>query len=99
MGQNLGLQGVAIFEVGEDQHADVDFAADQQVLDVGAFVLHHPYLDIGISTLKPGDQIREVITSDKAGHTDDQLPGNLIGALLQAAFGVIHRRQNQVRLP
>ena len=68
------------------------------MLDVRALVLHYPDLDVGIRTLETSEQIRQVITGHQTGHADDQLPGDLIGALLQAAFGVVHGRQNQVRL-
>ncbi|MCY1180982.1 hypothetical protein D9M73_214620 [compost metagenome] len=98
MGQHFGLQSVAVFEVGQDQHADIDLAADQQMLDVRALILHHADFHVGVGALETGEQIRQVITGHQAGHADDQLPGNLVGALLQAALGVFHGGQDQVCL-
>ena len=37
MAQLFGLQDVAVFEIGEDRHADIDLAADQQMLMSGRF--------------------------------------------------------------
>ena len=98
MGEYFGLQGVAVFEVGEDQHAHIDLAADQQMLDVRALILHHADFHIGVGALEAGEQVGQVITGHQAGHADDQLPGHLVGALLQAALGVVDGGQDQVRL-
>ncbi|MNV11132.1 hypothetical protein D3C71_1016840 [compost metagenome] len=68
------------------------------MLDVRAFVFHHADFHVGVGALEAGEQIRQVVTGHQAGHADDQLPGNLVGALLQAALGVIHGGQDQVRL-
>jgi hypothetical protein len=68
------------------------------MLDVRALIFHHADFDVGVGALETGEQISQVVTGHQAGHPDDQLPGNLIGALLQAAFGVVDGGENQVRL-
>lgn len=98
VGEDFGLQGVAVFEVGQDQHSHIDLTADQQMLDVRAFILHHADFHIRIGALETGQQVGKVIPGNQAGHADDQLAGNLVGALLQAALGVVDGGKNQVRL-
>ncbi|MNN42455.1 hypothetical protein D3C81_1566360 [compost metagenome] len=98
VGQHLGLQGVAVLQVGQDQHADVDFAGHQQVLYIRTLILHHARLHVGVGALEAGDQVGQVIAGDQAGHADGQAAGNLVGALLQAALGVLHGGQDQMRL-
>ncbi|MDT4821350.1 hypothetical protein FQZ97_545250 [compost metagenome] len=98
VGQHLGLQGVAVFQVGQDQHADVDFAGHQQVLYIRPLVFHHAGLHVGVGALEAVDQVGQIIAGHQAGHAYGQAAGNLVGALLQAALGVLHGRQDQVRL-
>ena len=83
---------------GDDAVADVDLAAHQQVLDVRALVLHHAGLHVGEGALEAVDQVGQVIARHQAGHPDGQAAGHLVGALLQAALGVLHGGQDQVRL-
>lgn len=68
------------------------------MLDIRTFILHHADFHVGVGTLEARQQIGQVIAGHQAGHADDQLARHLVGALLQAALGVIDGGEDQVRL-
>ncbi|MNV70597.1 hypothetical protein D3C71_1635710 [compost metagenome] len=96
MHQDFALQRIAVFDVRQDQHADIDFPTDQQMLNIGPLVFNHLNSDVGVCRFKALKQLDQKVARYQTGHTDGQLAGQAFGSQLQTALGVVHRGKDQI---
>ncbi len=70
--EDLGLQGDAVAQVGDDHDGDVELAANQQMLEIVAIVLDGGDVDVGIGAAVAGEKIGEHIARHQRGDAELQ---------------------------
>ncbi len=70
---DLGLQGHAVAQVGDDHHRHVQLAAHQQVFEIGAVVLDGAHLDAGKGAAVARQEVGEHVAGDERGHAEIEL--------------------------
>ena len=98
--EDLGLQRVTVAQIGDHHHRYVEFAADQQVLEVIAIVLDRRDVDTGIGASEAGQQVAQHIAGDQRGDAERQMAwrrGRFVGN--KASPRILHVGQDARGMP